>query len=74
MVGPSRNGVNKSPRIYRSCRQPWRHQDAYLLTLAPLSTGAKRRMEMNKGYGPRSLGGGWLGLLSGVPEQMGADS
>lgn len=35
MVGPSRNGVNKSLRMYRSRRQPWRHQDAYLWTLAP---------------------------------------
>lgn len=35
---------------------------------APLSTGAKGRMGMNKACGPSSHEGGCLGLLSGVSQ------
>lgn len=37
-------------------------------SFAPLSTGAKGRMGMNKACGLRSFEGGCLGLLSGVSQ------
>lgn len=38
------------------------------LFFAPLSMGTKGRVGVNTAYGPRSVGGGCLGLLSGASQ------